>query len=160
MAAYKTFVPPTVDYGSSIYDLQHGIKSQISQLKFVKNNNKAERFACSGWKKSVIVSAMRDELDMTTLQTRLCIIHKVYHSLVTIPIDPLYLSQVGMTTHGAVRKFLDLHKPYCRIKEDHRNRCPHYVNRPAGSRRLTLSGRQILRHAVESSVLCQNYALI
>ena len=114
VAAYKTFVRPILDYGSSVWDPHHENATQTGQLESVQN--KAVRFVCSNWRRSSSVSAMRDELSLTTLQERraracLCMMYKVTHHLVAIPSNLFPLSQATMTTRGAPQKFLIPPKP-------------------------------------------------
>ena len=107
--AYSTFVRPIVDYSCSVWDPSKENKSQAERLESVQN--KAVRFAHNNWKRTASVSAMRvglgwDTLEERRAQARLCMLYKIKHNLVAIPISLFPHSKYIITSCGTPVRFL------------------------------------------------------
>ena len=75
--------------------------SQVDKVESVQS--KAARFACSNWRRTASVSEMKARLNWETLQerrarSRVMMLHKVYHSLVAIPLHHFPLCSSTLST--------------------------------------------------------------
>ena len=113
---YKTYVRPTLEYASTVWDPHKGNKSQTNLLESAQN--KAARFAMSDWSWSSSVTGIKSTLQWESLQerrarARVVIFHKIQYSLVAIPMTLFQHTPSTITTRGAPKKFV---VPFCRTQ--------------------------------------------
>ena len=117
---YETYVRPTLEYASPVWDPHKGNKSQANLLESAQN--KAARFVMSDWSWSSSVTGIKSTLQWESLQerrarARVVIFHKIQYSLVAIPMTLFQHTPSTITSHGAPKKFV---VPFCRTQA-HKN---------------------------------------
>ena len=113
---YKTYVRPTLEYASTVWDPHKGNKSQTNLLESAQN--KAARFVMSDWSWSSSVTGIKSTLQWESLQerrarARVVVFHKIQYSLVAIPMTLFQHTPSTITTRGAPKKFV---VPFCRTQ--------------------------------------------
>ena len=114
--AYRTYVRPTLEYSSSLWDPH--IKDQASLIEMVQR--RAARFVMSDYHPLPrhSVSRMLSDLQWKTLSERrahnkIIMLYRIIHGLVAIPPDPPYLFSTSDSTRGHSLRFRQQH---CRIQ--------------------------------------------
>ena len=110
---HKTYVRPTLEYASTVWDPHKGNKSQANLLESAQN--KAARFVMCDWSMSSSVMGITSTLKWESLQERrarahVVIFHKIQHSLFDIPMTLFQHTPSTITTRGTPSKFV---VPFC-----------------------------------------------
>ena len=95
--AYFTFVRPTLEYASSVWDPH--TTACINTLKMVQR--RSARFVMNDWGKKSSVTEMLNQLGWQTLQQRrlhnkLVMMYRITHHLIAIPAMPPYITPMTM----------------------------------------------------------------
>jgi hypothetical protein len=112
--AYKTYVQPTLEYASSVWDPY--TQDQISKVDMVQR--RAARFVKADYDLRHSVTKMLQELKWQTLHERrahnkVIMLFKITHGLVAIPSGPPYLIPATTVTRGHTMQFTQQN---CRIQ--------------------------------------------
>ena len=111
--AYKTFVRPTLEYASSVWD-PHTARN-INAIEMVQR--RAARFTTGIYHRtssvSYILNALKwDSLQLRRARAKTIMLYRIYHRLVDIPPE-VYLVPTGSCTRGHTVKFL---LPHARLQ--------------------------------------------
>lgn len=99
--AYQTFVRPSLEYASTIWDPPtKDLKNKVESVQ-----RKAARWVSNDWKRTSSVTTMLNNLKWQTLQQRrttnkLIMVYKITHCLVAIPHAPPYFHRPNVSTRG------------------------------------------------------------
>ena len=113
--AYNTYVRPTLEYASSVWDTN--IKDQINRVERVQR--RAARFVKADYHPDHSVTLMLQELNWSTLRERrahakMTSMYRIVHNLIAIPVQPPYFYSINTSSHrGHQYRFLQHH---CRIQ--------------------------------------------
>ena len=99
--AYQTFVRPTLEYASSVWDPH----TQILKTKLESVQRKAARWVSNDWDRRSSVTTMVEKLQWQTLerrrmQSKMVMVYKIQHCLVAIPSVPPYFYRPTVATRG------------------------------------------------------------
>lgn len=111
--AYKTYVRPTLEYASSVWDPH--TKDQVSQIEMIQR--RAARFVKSDFHQQHSVTQMLQDLQWKTMNERrahnkVIMLYRIVHGLVAIPPGQPYFTPTSVSTRGHAMQFQQQH---CRI---------------------------------------------
>lgn len=113
--AYNTYVRPTLEYASSVWDSD--IKDQINRVERVQR--RVARFVKADYHPDHSVTLMLQKLQWLSLRERrihakMTSMYRIVHNLIAIPVQPPYLYSISTSSHrGHQYRFRQQH---CRIQ--------------------------------------------